>query len=887
MDSFRTRRQLNVGSEHVDYFSLPELAKAFPSVSTLPYSMKILLENLLRREDDAFVKKADIEAIATGKVGDHEISFMPARVILQDFTGVPCIADLAAMRDGIKELGGDPEKVNPLQPVELVIDHSVQVDHFATADSLQLNGELEYHRNRERYVFLRWGQTAFRNFRVVPPETGIVHQVNIEYLARVVCQDNGVVYPDTVFGTDSHTTMVNGLGVLGWGVGGIEAEAAMLGQPSSMLIPQVLGYRLKGELPEGATATDLVLTITEALRRKGVVGKFVEFFGAGLKHLTIADRVTLGNMCPEYGATVAIFPIDEMTLEYLRFTGRDAAQVNLVETYARAQGLFQTPESAEAQYVDVLELDLGTVEPSLAGPRRPQDRVALKDAKVSFGAALPELEKGAKKVASAGGTAVATKTQLEHGAVVIAAITSCTNTSNPSVMIGAGLVAKKAAALGLTRKPWVKTSLAPGSKVVTEYLNKSGLTPYLNALGFNLVGYGCTTCIGNSGPLPEDISAEIRERGLVVCSVLSGNRNFEGRIQQDVRANYLASPPLVVAYAIAGSLNIDLTTEPLGTSPDGTPVFLKDIWPTGKEIQETLLRSLSADMYREQYSSVFEGDVRWRDLPVPTGDRFAWEGDSTYIRRPPFVEHLSAEPAAPVEIAGARALALLGDSITTDHISPAGAIKADSPAGKYLQAHGVAPKDFNSYGARRGNHEVMVRGTFANVRLKNQLAPGTEGGWTTYMPGTASASVMSIYDASERYLADGTPLVVLAGKEYGSGSSRDWAAKGVLLLGVKVVVAESYERIHRSNLVNMGVLPLQFMPGGSAASLGLTGHEVFSFEGSGLALQPRGTLMVTATAPDGSAKTFKAIVRVDTPEELTAFRHGGILPYVLRRLAKA
>ncbi|TAK15462.1 MAG: aconitate hydratase AcnA, partial [Acidobacteria bacterium] len=635
----------------------------------------------------------------------------------------------------IKELGGDPEKVNPLQPVELVIDHSVQVDHFATANALQLNGELEYHRNRERYVFLRWGQTAFRNFRVVPPETGIVHQVNIEYLARVVCKDNGVVYPDTVFGTDSHTTMVNGLGVVGWGVGGIEAEAAMLGQPSSMLIPQVLGYRLKGDLPEGTTATDLVLTITEALRKKGVVGKFVEFFGPGLKHLTIADRVTLGNMCPEYGATVAIFPIDEMTLEYLRFTGRDASQVALVETYAKAQGLFQTPDSPEAQYVDTIELDLGTVEPSLAGPRRPQDRVALKNAKKSFGIALPELEKGVKKVAPAGGgAAVATKTQLEHGAVVIAAITSCTNTSNPSVMIGAGLVAKKAAALGLTRKPWVKTSLAPGSKVVTEYLNKSGLTPYLNQLGFNLVGYGCTTCIGNSGPLPDEISAEIRERGLVVCSVLSGNRNFEGRIQQDVRANYLASPPLVVAYAIAGSLNVDLATEPLGTSKDGKPVFLKDIWPTGREIQETLLASLSADMYRQQYSSVFEGDARWKTLPVPTGDRFAWDGDSTYIRRPPFVEHLSAEPAAPKEITGARALALLGDSITTDHISPAGSIKADSPAGKYLQAHGVGPKDFNSYGARRGNHEVMVRGTFANVRLKNQLAPGTEGGWTTYMP---------------------------------------------------------------------------------------------------------------------------------------------------------
>ena len=801
MDTFRTRRQLQVGSENLSYFSLPELAKAFPSVETLPYSLKVLLENLLRREDGGAVKKHDIEALASAKVGDNEISFMPARVILQDFTGVPCIADLAAMRDGIVQLGGNPDKVNPLQPVELVIDHSVQVDHFASADALQLNSDLEYSRNRERYVFLRWGQTAFNNFRVVPPETGIVHQVNIEYLARVVCVHDGVVFPDTVFGTDSHTTMVNGLGVVGWGVGGIEAEAAMLGQPSSMLIPQVLGYRLKGKLPEGATATDLVLTITEALRKKGVVGKFVEFFGPGLKDLTISDRVVLGNMCPEYGATVAIFPIDELTLEYLRFTGRDSKQVELVEAYAKAQGLFQTADSPEAKYSDTMELDLATVVPSLAGPRRPQDRVALTNTKASFAAALPELEKGVNKIAAAGGgTAVATKTQLEHGSVVIAAITSCTNTSNPSVMIGAGLLAKKAAERGLTRKPWVKTSLAPGSKVVTEYLNKSGLTPFLNDMGFNLVGYGCTTCIGNSGPLPDEVAAEIRERGLVVASVLSGNRNFEGRIQQDVRANYLASPPLVVAYAIAGSMNIDLTTEPLGHDKHGTPVFLRDIWPTNQEIQTTLLTALSADMYREQYSDVFKGSKHWQQLPVPEGDRFTWEADSTYIRRPPFVENLSKEPAAPKDVTGARALAVLGDSITTDHISPAGSIKADSPAGKYLQAHGVAVKDFNSYGARRGNHEVMMRGTFANTRLKNQLAPGTEGGWTTYMPGT---DVMSIYDASMKYQAAGVPLVVLAGKEYGSGSSRDWAAKGAMLLGIKVVIAESFERIHRSNLVNM------------------------------------------------------------------------------------
>jgi len=820
---------------------------------------------------------------------------MPARGILQDVTGVPCIADLAAMRDGIVELGGNPDKVNPLQPVELVIDHSVQVDHFGSADALQLNSELEYSRNRERYVFLRWGQTAFNNFRVVPPETGIVHQVNIEYLARVVCTRDGVVFPDTVFGTDSHTTMVNGLGVVGWGVGGIEAEAAMLGQPSSMLIPQVLGFRLKGKLPEGATATDLVLTITEALRKKGVVGKFVEFFGPGLKDLTISDRVVLGNMCPEPVPTVGIFPFDELPLGNRRLTGRDAAQVELVEQYAKAQGLFQTPDSPEAKYSDTLELDLASVVPSLAGPRRPQDRVALTNTKTSFAAALPELEKGVKKIAAAGGpstgsgqAAVATKTQLEHGSVVIAAITSCTNTSNPSVMIGAGLLAKKAAERGLTRKPWVKTSLAPGSKVVTEYLNKAGLTPFLNEIGFNLVGYGCTTCIGNSGPLPEEISAEIRERGLVVASVLSGNRNFEGRIQQDVRANYLASPPLVVAYAIAGSMNIDLTTEPLGHDKHGTPVFLRDIWPTNQEIQTTLLTALSADMYREQYADVFKGSQHWQKLPVPEGDRFTWEADSTYIRRPPFVENLSKEPAAPKDVTGARALAVLGDSITTDHISPAGSIKADSPAGKYLQAHGVAVKDFNSYGARRGNHEVMMRGTFANVRLKNQLAPGTEGGWTTYLSADRSKDeVTSIYDASMKYQAAGVPLVVLAGKEYGSGSSRDWAAKGAMLLGIKVVIAESFERIHRSNLVNMGVLPLQFMPGDTAAGLGVTGHEVFDFAGSGAALHPRGTLTVKATAPDGAVKTFKAMIRVDTPEELTAFRHGGILPYVLRRLAQS
>ncbi len=890
LDSFKTRTTLTAGTDTVGYYSLPELAKKFPAVSTLPYSLKILLENLLRREDGGFVKAGDIEALASWSpktIGEKEISFMPARVLLQDFTGVPCVVDLAAMRDGIVALGGNPEKVNPLQPVELVIDHSVQVDHFGTANSLALNGDLEYHRNRERYVFLRWGQTAFNNFRVVPPETGIVHQVNIEYLARVVCREQtaqgAIAYPDTVFGTDSHTTMVNGLGVVGWGVGGIEAEAAMLGQPSSMLIPPVLGYRLSGRAPEGTTATDLVLTITEALRKKGVVGKFVEFYGPGLAHLTIADRVTLGNMCPEYGATVANFPIDDMTLDYLRLTGRDEQQIALVEAYARAQGLFTTADSKDAVYSETLELDLSSVEPSLAGPRRPQDRVPLSKAKTSFAGALDELKKGVKVQASGGGAAVATETQLEHGSVVIAAITSCTNTSNPSVMIGAGLVAKKAVEKGLTSKPWVKTSLAPGSKVVTDYLKKSGLDTYLDQIGFNLVGYGCTTCIGNSGPLPDEISAEINERGLVVASVLSGNRNFEGRIQQDVRANYLASPPLVVAYALAGSMNIDVSRDSLGTGKDGKPVYLKDIWPTEKEIQAAMLTSVTAEAFKRQYASVFEGDQRWQNLPVPTGDRFSWEGDSTYIRKPPFLEGLSMTPKPAADITNARALAVLGDSITTDHISPAGNIKANSPAGKYLMEHGVDPKDFNSYGARRGNHEVMMRGTFANTRIKNQMLPGVEGGVTAYLPG---GDVMPIYDAAMRYQAAGVPLIVIAGKEYGSGSSRDWAAKGTMLLGVKAAIVESYERIHRSNLVNMGVLPLQFKAGENAATFGITGREVFSLSGAGASLKPRSEVTVTATAEDGSTKTFTAIARIDTPEELVAFSHGGILPYVLRQLVK-
>ena len=889
LDSFKTRTTLTSGSESVTIYSLPALEQQYPQAAKLPFSLKILLENLLRREDNAFVKTDDIRALASWdptKAVQKEISFMPARVLLQDFTGVPCVVDLAAMRDGVVSLGGRPDQVNPLQPVELVIDHSVQVDHFGTANALQLNAELEYHRNRERYVFLRWGQTAFNNFRVVPPETGIVHQVNIEYLARVIYRETTdgqtVAYPDTVFGTDSHTTMVNGLGVVGWGVGGIEAEAAMLGQPSSMLIPPVVGMRLTGRMPEGTTATDLVLTITEALRKHGVVGKFVEFYGPGLQHLTIADRATLGNMCPEYGATVAIFPIDDMTLDYLRLTGRDAAHVKLVEDYARAQGLFRTEGAADPVYSETLELDLAVVVPSLAGPRRPQDRVALSKAKTSFAAALPELKKGVKTTAASGG--VATETMLEHGSVVIAAITSCTNTSNPSVMIGAGLLAKKAVERGLTRKPWVKTSLAPGSKVVTDYLTKAGLLPYLDQLGFNLVGYGCTTCIGNSGPLPEDIAADVREHGLVVASVLSGNRNFEGRIQQDVRANYLASPPLVVAYALAGTMNLDLTSSPLGKGSDGKDVYLKDIWPTSQEVQQAMLTSVTAESFRRQYAQVFEGDARWRHLPVPTGDRFQWEGESTYIRRPPFLENLTPEPSPRADIRNARALAVLGDSITTDHISPAGSIKVDSPAGRYLIEHGVEPKEFNSYGARRGNHEVMMRGTFANVRLKNQLAPGTEGGVTTYLSG--AGDVMSIYDASMLYQKAGVPLIVLAGKEYGSGSSRDWAAKGTMLLGVKAVIAESFERIHRSNLVNMGVLPLEFMPGESVSSLGITGWEVFDLVGSGEALRPRGEITVRAQKDNGETKVFTARVRIDTPEELTAFSHGGILPYVLRKLAK-
>ena len=911
LNSFGTESRLTAGGETVQIFSLPALEKAgYAGVSRLPYSLKILLENLIRREDQRFVDPEDIQALANWDVASKaqkEIAFTPARVLLQDFTGVPAVVDLAAMRDGIVRLGGDPRRVNPLQPVELVIDHSVQVDHYAERNAADLNAALEFARNKERYTFLRWGQEAFHNFRVVPPDTGIVHQVNLEYLARVVFKEEAagavLAYPDTLVGTDSHTTMVNGLGVVGWGVGGIEAEAAMLGQPISMLIPEVVGFRLVDRLPEGATATDLVLTITERLRKLGVVGKFVEFYGPGLEFLTIADRATLGNMSPEYGATIAICPIDDMTLDYLRLTGREEPHVQIVEAYAKEQGLFWTPDSPEPAYTATIELNLSTIEPSLAGPKRPQDRVSLRQSKLRFQQALdvmvaerkpkvlpaekcgedtePAATRTAAAVAADDG-AVPGMEGLDHGSVVVAAITSCTNTSNPSVMIGAGLLARNAVKRGLKVKPWVKTSLAPGSLVVTEYLRAAGLLEYLAELGFNLVGYGCTTCIGNSGPLPEPVSGIVRDRNLIVASVLSGNRNFEGRIQSQVRANYLASPPLVVAYALAGKMQIDLTTEPLGHDAAGDPVLLKDIWPAEREIQEAMLGSVRSEMFREQYAHVFEGDERWRSLPIPQGERFEWTDDSTYIRNPPFFEGLTAEPTPPADIRGARALAMLGDSVTTDHISPAGSIPVDSPAGKYLIAQGVPPAEFNSYGARRGNHEVMMRGTFANIRLRNQLAPGTEGGWTTLLP---AGDVMTIYDASVRYKAAGVPLMIIAGKEYGSGSSRDWAAKGTLLLGVKAVIAESFERIHRSNLVNMGVLPLQFADGESAASLKLTGRESFEILG-GDALQPRGGVIVRATCEDGSIREFTALARIDTPEELVAFRNGGILPYVLRQLLR-
>ena len=885
-NSFGTQQTLTVGGDAVQIFSLRTLAeRGYPTVDRLPYSLKILLENMLRREDGQYVTKEDIEALAQWTPGaSREIAFMPARVLLQDFTGVPAVVDLAAMRDGILSLGGDPDAVNPLQPAELVIDHSVQVDHFGVQGAFERNVELEFSRNLERYDFLKWGQEAFRNFKVVPPGTGIVHQINIEYLARVVCRTTSdgevLAYPDTLVGTDSHTTMVNGLGVVGWGVGGIEAEAAMLGQPVSMLVPDVVGFRLTGRLREGMTATDLVLTITERLRRYGVVGKFVEFFGPGLSSLTLADRATLGNMSPEYGSTVAICPIDQMTIDYLNLTGRDSDQVSLVENYAKEQGLFGTG-SADPLYSDVVTLDLDTVEPSIAGPKRPQDRVALSAASSAFALTLKEsLGSRAEAVASKD----TTTDGLTHGAVVIAAITSCTNTSNPSVMLAAGLVAKNAMAKGLRPKPWVKTSLAPGSTVVTEYLKAADLMEPLEQLGFGLVGYGCTTCIGNSGPLPDEVAAAVRGQDLVVTSVLSGNRNFEGRVQPLVRANYLASPPLVVAYALAGSMTVDVTTESLGQDQQGNDVFLKDLWPTSAEIQEVMALAVHRDQFVSKYKSVFDGDERWSELSASGGRQFNWNKDSTYVQHPPFFSDLAADPDPPGDIIGARVLALLGDSVTTDHISPAGAIPVESPAGQYLVGRGVEPKDFNSFGSRRGNHEVMMRGTFGNIRLRNKLAPGTEGGWTRYQP---DGEQMSIYDAGMRYKTDATPLLVMAGKEYGSGSSRDWAAKGTMLLGVRAVIAESFERIHRSNLVFMGVLPLQFKNGESADVLGLNGQESFELRGIADGLGPRSDILVQCLRRDGSTAEFSVTARIDTPEELNYYYHGGILPYVLRQLANS
>ena len=912
-NSFGSRATLNVGGRSYEIYRLDALERRGLAVARLPYSLKILLENLLRREDGRVVQAADVEKLARWDprtLPDEEIAFMPARVLLQDFTGVPAVVDLAAMRDAMVNMGGDPKRVNPLLPAELVIDHSVIVDEFGTPTAFQINADLEFQRNRERYALLRWAQKAFPGFKVVPPDTGIVHQVNLEYLARVVfTNEAGMAYPDTLVGTDSHTTMINGLGVVGWGVGGIEAEAAMLGQPVSMLIPQVVGFRLTGRLTEGATATDLVLTVTQMLRAKGVVGKFVEFFGPGVSSLPLADRATIGNMAPEYGATIGVFPVDQETLRYLEFTGRPAEQVRLVEAYMKEQGLFHIPEAAEPVYSDTLELNLATVEPSMAGPRRPQDRVGLREVPRKFAEALPSLMKpttppAAVAAVSAGATPVGRwegeggqaglapprpshaniridniDHVLRHGSVVIAAITSCTNTSNPSVMVAAGLMAKKAAERGLHSKPWVKTSLAPGSKVVTDYLDQAGLMKPLEALRFHLVGYGCTTCIGNSGPLPEVVSNAIADCELVVCSVLSGNRNFEGRIQQEVRANYLASPPLVVAYALAGRIDIDFHNEPLGIGSNG-PVFLRDIWPSTKEVADVIAKSIQSSMFHKSYSQVFDGDERWRGLPVPEGDRFAWEPASTYIRRAPYFDGMPKEPAPIRDITHARVLCLLSDSITTDHISPAGSIRKTSPAGQYLQQHGVEPLDFNSYGSRRGNHEVMVRGTFANVRLKNLLAPGTEGPFTVHLP---DGEAMTIYDASLKYAAEGTPLIVLAGKEYGSGSSRDWAAKGPRLLGVRAVIAESFERIHRSNLVGMGILPLQFASGQSASSLGLTGKERYDIPG--LREMPK-ELTVTATTDEGTARAFKVSVRIDTPQELLYYKHGGILEYVLRQLAR-
>jgi aconitate hydratase len=890
MNSFNSQSILKSGHSEFDHFSLEKAEQAgVGAVSKLPFSSRVMLENLLRFEDGVTVTADDIRAVAagaTGKQSGKEIAFRPARVLMQDFTGVPAIVDLATMRDEIKRLGGDPRKINPLQQVDLVIDHSVQVDQFGTPAAFAFNADRELERNRERYIFLKWGQKAFQNCSVVPPDVGIVHQVNLEYIAKAVYVDqkNGrkVAYPDTLVGTDSHTTMINGLGVVGWGVGGIEAEGAMLGQPLSMLIPLVVGFKLHGELPEGATATDAVLTVTQMLRAKGVVGKFVEFYGPGLSSLSLADRATIANMAPEYGATIGFFPIDAETLHYLRLSGRDVEHVNLVEAYSKAQGLFRSPSTPDPTFSDTLHLDLSTVEPSLAGPRRPQDRVPLSKSKQAFEQALPAmLSKQTKSVSTVEVTDDGEKYDVAHGSVVIAAITSCTNTSNPSVMVAAGLLAKKAVERGLRVKPWVKTSLAPGSRVVSDYLKDTGLMPYLESLRFHLVGYGCTTCIGNSGPLPEPVASIVKDNGLVVAAVLSGNRNFEGRINPLVRANYLASPPLVVAYALAGRMDIDLNSEPLGIDTKGHPVYLRDVWPSQKEVINTVNSSVKAEMFRKAYSESLQGDDRWKGVQAPSGEIFQWDPASTYVKRPPYFENMPPQAPPLKDIQSARVLAVLGDSVTTDHISPAGSIQPDSPAGKYLIGHDVQPKDFNSYGARRGNHEVMMRGTFANIRLRNQMAPGTEGGWTVHLP---EKTQTTIYEAARQYEKEGVPLLIIAGKEYGSGSSRDWAAKGPRLLGVRAVLAESFERIHRSNLVGMGVLPLQFKDGESAESLGLTGFETFDIEGIAAGIKPGMLVSIRVRSVDGKDKMFQAVTRIDTPYEVQYYQHGGILQYVLRQL---
>ena len=895
VNSFNTRTTLDVKGKRYTYFSLPALREqGLGDVNRLPYSLRILLENLLRHEDGIAIRRDDIEALVNWDPSAQfggEIAFSPARVILQDFTGVPAVVDLAVMRDAMQALGGNPSKINPQIPSELVIDHSVQVDSFGQSNSLQTNIEQEFGRNRERYAFLRWGQSSFDNFRVVPPATGIVHQVNLEYLGRVVFDDSGLAFPDTLVGTDSHTTMINGLGILGWGVGGIEAEAAMLGQPISLLVPQVVGFRLEGILSEGSTATDLVLTITDMLRKKGVVGKFVEFYGPGISSLSLADRATLGNMSPEYGATCAVFPVDAKTIDFLKFTARNEQQISLVEGYMKAQDLFHDGDTPDPEYSDTLALDLGDVEPSIAGPKRPHDRILLKDSGEAFEDTLTTTLETVGRSASVQGVTVRLDQagqpdsfELRDGAVVFAAITSCTNTSNPSVMIAAGLLAKKAVEAGLRRKPWVKTSLAPGSKVVSAYLEAAGLQDYLDALGFNLVGYGCTTCIGNSGPLPEPISRAIRQQNLIACSVLSGNRNFEGRISPDVRANYLASPPLVVAYALVGRMNINLDLEPLGEGTEGNGVYLRDIWPSQKEIRDAVRDAVKTEMYAQKYADVFTGDERWNELPASESDLFQWDFTSTYIRKPSFFEGVEPTPTALGDLLGMKVLALLGDSVTTDHISPAGVIPVDSPAGQYLLEHGVQPQDFNSFGSRRGNHEVMVRGTFGNIRLRNLLVPGIEGGYTVH---SAHTEAIPIYDAAMRYKEEAVPLLVIAGKEYGTGSSRDWAAKGTCLLGVRAVLAESFERIHRSNLIGMGVLPLQFLPGENAESLALNGGETFDLIGLTDGLEPGQELNLRATIVDGRSREFSVIARVDTPNEVQYYRNGGILHYVLRSLLQA